>query len=159
MNRATGLRRTIRGQKRTITYALFLIARLTYRSLTHCVAFQKEVERRRRETINDGINALRDLVPSCARNKGSILSSAAEYIQQLKDSEASNIEKWSLQNIFSRREIENLNNVVRGLAGEVDHLRAVLHQYHEKFGSLEQTGAKRRSEGEEMDARKRSRDT
>lgn len=123
------------------------------------------MERRRRETINDGINTLREIVPNCEKNKGSILARTAEYVQELKDSEASNIEKWTLEKLLgnqamseSRREIENLSSVVRALEGEVDHLREVLHRYHEKFGSLEQ-GGKRNLEDEEMEARKRSKDS
>lgn len=128
------------------------------------------MERRRRENINDGINALRDIVPNCEKAKGSILSRAAEYIQELKDAEASNIEKWTLEKLLSnqamvesRNENESLRNVVRQLEREADELsrernglREVLQRYLERYGSLE--GVKRN--GEEMggDTRKKSRD-
>ncbi|KAG0080806.1 basic helix-loop-helix protein [Linnemannia elongata] len=43
----------------------------------------KEVERRRRETINEGINGLAKMVPNCDKNKGSILKEAVKYIQSV----------------------------------------------------------------------------
>ncbi|KKY19185.1 putative hlh dna binding protein [Phaeomoniella chlamydospora] len=43
----------------------------------------KEVERRRRETINDGINEIAKIVPGCEKNKGSILQRAVSYINEL----------------------------------------------------------------------------
>ncbi|KAG0052507.1 basic helix-loop-helix protein [Gryganskiella cystojenkinii] len=45
----------------------------------------KEVERRRRETINEGITELTKVVPNCDKNKGSILRQAAKYIQSLQE--------------------------------------------------------------------------
>ncbi|KAF9931040.1 basic helix-loop-helix protein [Linnemannia zychae] len=41
----------------------------------------KEVERRRRETINEGINDLAKVVPNSEKNKGSILREAVKYIK------------------------------------------------------------------------------
>jgi hypothetical protein len=61
----------------------------------------KEVERRRRETINDGISELAKIVPGCEKNKGSILARAVQYIQQLKDNESHNIEKWTLEKLLT----------------------------------------------------------
>ena len=58
----------------------------------------KEVERRRRSAINDGIVQLSQIVPGCDvknTNKGSIIIAAVRYIQDLKNNEASNIEKWT----------------------------------------------------------------
>ncbi|KAI7828719.1 hypothetical protein BC939DRAFT_380747, partial [Gamsiella multidivaricata] len=43
----------------------------------------KEVERRRRETINAGINDLAQMIPNSDKNKGSILRQAVKYIQEL----------------------------------------------------------------------------
>jgi hypothetical protein len=45
------------------------------------------VERRRRETINEGINELAKIVPNCEKNKGQILQRTVTYIQQLQDNE------------------------------------------------------------------------
>lgn len=63
---------------------------------------QKEVERRRRGNINEGINALAKIVPngSGEKAKGAILSRAVQYIHHLKENEARNIEKWTLEKLL-----------------------------------------------------------
>ena len=65
----------------------------------------KEVERRRRETINDGINDLKQIVPGCDKNKGSILQRSVEYINELKDNEAKMVEKWTLEQLLSKNSL------------------------------------------------------
>ena len=59
----------------------------------------KEVERRRREAINDGINEIAKLIPEGEKNKGRILQRAVQYIQELRDQEASNLEKWTMEKL------------------------------------------------------------
>lgn len=63
---------------------------------------QKEVERRRRGNINEGINELGRIVPSGSgeKAKGAILSRAVQYIHHLKENEARNIEKWTLEKLL-----------------------------------------------------------
>ncbi|KAK7447009.1 basic helix-loop-helix protein [Stygiomarasmius scandens] len=62
----------------------------------------KEVERRRRGNINEGINELGRIVPngSGEKSKGAILSRAVQYIHHLKENEARNIEKWTLEKLL-----------------------------------------------------------
>ncbi|KAF6836945.1 helix-loop-helix DNA-binding domain-containing protein [Colletotrichum musicola] len=67
------------------------------------------VERRRRETINEGINELAKIVPNCEKNKGSILQRAVTFINQLKDNESSNIEKWTLEKLLTEQAIAELS--------------------------------------------------
>jgi bHLH factor len=69
----------------------------------------KEVERRRRETINEGINELAKIVPGCEKNKGSILQRAVSYITQLRENEAKNIEKWTLEKLLTDQAIAELS--------------------------------------------------
>lgn len=69
----------------------------------------KEVERRRRETINEGINELAKIVPGCEKNKGSILQRAVQYITQLKENEDQNIEKWTLEKLLTEQAIAELS--------------------------------------------------
>ncbi|KAJ6444794.1 helix-loop-helix DNA-binding domain-containingprotein [Purpureocillium lavendulum] len=69
----------------------------------------KEVERRRRETINEGINELAKIVPGCEKNKGSILQRAVSFIQQLKENEQQNIEKWTLEKLLTEQAITELS--------------------------------------------------
>lgn len=63
----------------------------------------REVERRRRETINNGIQQLSDLIPGGEKNKGRIIMRAIQYIHELKASEASNIEKFTLEKMIFER--------------------------------------------------------
>ncbi|KAF2454420.1 hypothetical protein BDY21DRAFT_103380 [Lineolata rhizophorae] len=70
----------------------------------------KEVERRRRETINEGINELAKIVPGCEKNKGSILQRAVQFITQLKENEQANIEKWTLEKLLTEQAITELSN-------------------------------------------------
>ncbi|KAF1811023.1 hypothetical protein P152DRAFT_364931, partial [Eremomyces bilateralis CBS 781.70] len=72
----------------------------------------KEVERRRRETINEGINELSKIVPGCEKNKGSILQRAVQYIQQLRDAEQQNIEKWTLEKLLTEQALAELSSTV-----------------------------------------------
>ncbi|KAI2615458.1 hypothetical protein GGR54DRAFT_612608 [Hypoxylon sp. NC1633] len=69
----------------------------------------KEVERRRRETINEGINEIAKIVPGCEKNKGSILQRAVAFITQLKENEAQNIEKWTLEKLLTEQAIQELS--------------------------------------------------
>ena len=66
------------------------------------ISAQKEVERRRRGNINEGINELGRIVPngSGEKAKGAILSRAVQYIHHLKENEARNIEKWTLEKLL-----------------------------------------------------------
>ena len=77
------------------------------------------VERRRRETINEGINELAKIVPGCEKNKGSILQRGVEYITQLKDNEARNIEKWTLEKMLTDQAIAELSSSVDRLKDEL----------------------------------------
>ncbi|KAI8875344.1 hypothetical protein K501DRAFT_263928 [Backusella circina FSU 941] len=83
----------------------------------------KQVERRRRETINEGINEIARIVPGCEKNKGSILHRAAAYIRQLKENEASTIEKWTLEKLLTDQAINELNRQVEVLKVEMEHAR------------------------------------
>jgi transcriptional regulator CBF1 len=67
------------------------------------------VERRRRETINEGINELAKIVPGCEKNKGSILQRAVSFITQLKENEAQNLEKWTLEKLLTEQAIQELS--------------------------------------------------
>ncbi|TQS35725.1 hypothetical protein Golomagni_03847 [Golovinomyces magnicellulatus] len=69
----------------------------------------KEVERRRRETINEGINELAKIVPGCEKNKGSILQRAVQFITELKENETQNIEKWTLEKLLTEQAIAELS--------------------------------------------------
>ncbi|KAG9253883.1 uncharacterized protein F5Z01DRAFT_674762 [Emericellopsis atlantica] len=82
----------------------------------------KEVERRRRETINEGINELAKIVPGCEKNKGSILQRACQFITQLKENEQHNIEKWTLEKLLTEQAITELSTSNDKLKAECERL-------------------------------------
>lgn len=69
----------------------------------------KEVERRRRETINEGINELGKIVPGAERNKGSILQSAVMYITDLKERQADMEQKNNLEKMMFEQAIAEMS--------------------------------------------------
>ena len=77
------------------------------------------VERRRRETINEGINELAKIVPNCEKNKGSILQRGVQYITQLKENETRNIEKWTLEKLLTDQAIAELSSSVERLKNDL----------------------------------------
>lgn len=72
----------------------------------------KEVERRRRGNINEGINELGRIVPngSGEKSKGAVLARAVQYIHHLKENEARNIEKWTLEKLLMDQAMGDLQN-------------------------------------------------
>ena len=89
----------------------------------------KEVERRRRSAINDGIVQLSQIVPGCDvknTNKGSIIIAAVRYIQDQKNNEASNIEKWTLEKLLMDQAMNDLSMSLDESRREVERLRAQL---------------------------------
>jgi bHLH factor len=80
-----------------------------YTFLKQQSTYRHAVERRRRETINEGINELAKIVPGCEKNKGSILQRAVQFITQLKENEQQNIEKWTLEKLLTEQAITELS--------------------------------------------------
>ena len=91
----------------------------------------KEVERRRRESINTAIKTLSDLLPVKEISKAAILSRAAEYILKMKETESANIEKWTLQKILNEQKTSHLTSVNENLQRELNHC-------HKRMEYLEQ---------------------
>jgi transcriptional regulator CBF1 len=71
----------------------------------------KEVERRRRGNINDGINELSRLLPSSNgdKAKGAVLQRAVAYMSQLKENEARSIEKWTIEKMMMDKSMEEVH--------------------------------------------------
>jgi len=87
----------------------------------------KEVERRRREHINTGINELAKIVPNCTdRNKGGILHRAVAYINQLKETEGRNAERWTLDKMLADQAINDLSAYIEYLKAENEQLRQTI---------------------------------
>jgi hypothetical protein len=87
------------------------------------------VERRRRETINEGINEIAKIVPGCEKNKGSILARAVQFITQLKDNETQNIEKWTLEKLLTEQAISELTRSCDKLKNECQRAWAECEQW------------------------------
>lgn len=67
------------------------------------------VERRRRETINEGINQIAQLVPNCDKNKGAILQRAIEYISQLHEEKKQMNTRWEHTNLTTQQALAEIN--------------------------------------------------
>ena len=93
------------------------------------------VERRRRETINEGINELAKIVPGCDKNKGAILQRGVQYITQLKDNEKKNIEKWTLEKLLTDQAISELSN-------SNDKLKTELERSYQEIEGLKKRAQK-----------------
>lgn len=104
----------------------------------------KEVERRRRESINYHINTLSQLLPVRETSKAAILSRAAEYIEKLKETENANIEKWTLQKLLSEQNASSLATANEKLQEELgnaykenDFLRKLLEKNNIKIPHMD----------------------
>ncbi|KAI4522565.1 hypothetical protein EV122DRAFT_259894 [Schizophyllum commune] len=127
----------------------------------------KEVERRRRGNINEGINELGRIVPSGSgeKAKGAILSRAVQYIHHLKENESRNIEKWTLEKLLMDQAMGDLQSQleeVRRLWDEERHARQRVEAEFDAYKAAHpaggaQAGTKRASEGAEEESAKRQR--
>lgn len=61
-------------------------------------------------------------MPGCEKNKGKILERTVAYIQQLKENEANNIEKWTLEKLLTDQAISELSAANQKLKAECDRL-------------------------------------
>ncbi|EGG03123.1 uncharacterized protein MELLADRAFT_78668 [Melampsora larici-populina 98AG31] len=84
----------------------------------------KEVERRRRETINEGITELKKIIPGTEKNKGEILKQAVKYIQELKETEERNQDRWRLEKIRLEESIQEQSNKFETLSRDYLNLEA-----------------------------------
>ncbi|KAJ3208627.1 basic helix-loop-helix protein [Dinochytrium kinnereticum] len=111
----------------------------------------KEVERRRREAINEGITELAKIVPDGEKNKGRVIQRAVQYINQLKQSEAMQLEKWTLEKLLCEQAIQELHNNVDKLRAENDKLRAENDKLKRelKRNDVENSNVRKRLRGEE----------
>lgn len=59
-------------------------------------------------------------MPGCEKNKGSILQRAVSFITQLKENEAQNIEKWTLEKLLTEQAIQELSSSVDKMKQECE---------------------------------------
>ena len=77
------------------------------------------MERRRRETINEGINEIAKIVPNCEKNKGSILQSAVTYIIQLKSAHDAKLENHTMEKVVLEQAVSSLSSSNEALKKEI----------------------------------------
>jgi len=120
----------------------------------------KEVERRRRGNINDGINELGRIVPNGTgeKAKGAILSRAVQYIHHLKENEARNIEKWTLEKLLMDQAMGDQNAQLEELKRLIADERGMRERAEAELAILRGAGVTnvynadgQRREGEEGD--------
>jgi hypothetical protein len=101
----------------------------------------KEVERRRRGNINEGINELGRIVPngSGEKSKGAILSRAVQYIHHLKENEARNIEKWTLEKLLMDQAMGDLQSQLEEVRKLWEEERATRQRIEAELDSLKGT--------------------
>ncbi|KAI8906885.1 hypothetical protein EDD86DRAFT_210039 [Gorgonomyces haynaldii] len=83
----------------------------------------KEVERRRRETINAGITELAKLVPGEEKNKGRILQRAVQYIHELHQRETTQQQKSEMEKLMYENTIKDCDNTLGNIKRENELLK------------------------------------
>ncbi|PGH18259.1 hypothetical protein AJ79_00598 [Helicocarpus griseus UAMH5409] len=89
----------------------------------------KEVERRRRETINEGINELAKMVPGCEKAKGSILQRTIHYINKLQDEAKDMAARWDTANMTTNHALAEISAQNTKLKGEVNRRGEVANKW------------------------------
>ncbi|KAJ4480911.1 hypothetical protein J3R30DRAFT_3462282 [Lentinula aciculospora] len=121
----------------------------------------KEVERRRRGNINEGINELGRIVPngSGEKSKGAILSRAVQYIHHLKENEARNIEKWTLEKLLMDQAMGDLQAQLEEMRRLWEEERGHRQRADSELETLRgaKAGTKRANEEDNEDEAKRQR--
>jgi len=121
----------------------------------------KEVERRRRGNINEGINELGRIVPngSGEKSKGAILSRAVQYIHHLKENEARNIEKWTLEKLLMDQAMGDLQAQLEEMRRLWEEERGARQRAETELEALRgvKAGTKRPNEDDNDDEAKRQR--
>ncbi|GMM31090.1 Cbf1 protein [Martiniozyma asiatica (nom. inval.)] len=96
----------------------------------------KEVERRRRETINQAIKELQELVPTAHNNKAQVIRKAAEHIRKLTEKEESMNNKWTLEKIITEQAIGELASSNEKLKSELEKAYREIEYHKSQVGKL-----------------------
>lgn len=93
---------------------------ISYLSLHHTLTNLHSVERRRRETINEGINEIAKMVPGCEKAKGSILQRAIQYIAKLQEDSKEMAARFDTTNMTTNQAITEISAQNAKLKNEVN---------------------------------------
>lgn len=87
------------------------------------------VERRRRETINEGINELAKVIPQHSeKNKGAILARAVQYISKLETESSANIDKWAFEKLVTEQAINDLSGKLHQAWAKIEAWKKVARE-------------------------------
>ncbi|KAJ5099534.1 bHLH domain-containing protein [Penicillium argentinense] len=89
----------------------------------------KEVERRRREAINEGINQIARVVPNCDKNKGAILQRALEYICQLQEEKKNIDERFEQHSLTTNHALSEISASNQKLKLEVSRRNNIAQKW------------------------------
>lgn len=98
----------------------------------HVLTYILTVERRRRETINEGINEIAKLVPGCEKNKGSILQRASAYITELSEKLKAVQETWNREKLVANTAITEISTSNTKIKIEANRRGAVAKKWLER---------------------------
>ncbi|KAI5453879.1 basic helix-loop-helix protein [Naganishia albida] len=90
----------------------------------------KEVERKRRAVINEGVAAIAAVLPTNEKQKGMILAQAAQYIRQLQENERINTNSWAEEKGMLEQDIADLRS-------QLQLTQARLEQEHAHFERID----------------------
>lgn len=96
----------------------------------------KEVERRRRETINVAIKELQEMVPTAHNNKAQVIRKAADTIRKMKEQEETNVNKWTLEKIITDQAIAELASSNEKLKIELEKAYREIEYHKSQFGKF-----------------------
>ncbi|CAO3587405.1 unnamed protein product [Absidia cylindrospora] len=82
-----------------------------------------EVERRRRETINDYINELALMIGTEHRQKGAILRTTVAHIKSQKEQHDADTKKWALEKLVAEQTIRELQDEMEEYKSRYEELR------------------------------------
>ncbi|KAI9341382.1 hypothetical protein BDR26DRAFT_918343 [Obelidium mucronatum] len=90
----------------------------------------KDIEKKRREAISNGISDLAEIVPGAlGQKKGKVVEKAIEYLSMLKASEVQSVEKWKIEKGMLDDQIKRLSQQAEELRRTNDSLRRELAEY------------------------------
>ncbi|KAF9946194.1 basic helix-loop-helix protein [Mortierella alpina] len=116
----------------------------------------KEVERRRRENINQGITELTRVVPNCDKNKGVILRQAVRYIHSIKETQerlqaeaaqreaASSILQQEREKAVLEKEVAQTQ--LQSLMADHEQLKRDFEALRKEYEELEESKKRQRTE-------------
>ncbi|CAO3572107.1 unnamed protein product [Mortierella alpina] len=116
----------------------------------------KEVERRRRENINQGITELTRVVPNCDKNKGVILRQAVRYIYTIKETQerlqaeaaqrdaASSIVQQEREKAIVEKEVAQTQ--LQSLMTEHEQLKRDFEALRKEYEELEESKKRQRTD-------------